>query len=134
MALPSTITLAVDELNNLTLVNEALSHFETTLNRSTYIGELHTALTKDQLAFYRTAHKSNGNFRGTDKTSFKFTREVIVDGVDGVSQLTVPLIFEVSASIPVGVSAADMLLMRQRCIALLDLDTVMVPFQTQLMI
>lgn len=132
--LPNTIVLAVDELNNGTPVNETLSRFEENLNRTVYVGENHTVQTKDLATFYRTAPKPTGNFPGVAKTTVKFSRDLTVTGNDGISTIAAPAICEVSFSIPVGTSAADMLLLRQRVMALLDLDAVMVPFQTQLMI
>jgi hypothetical protein len=59
------------------------------------------------------------------KTSFKFTRDITVDGADGVSSITSPIIVEVNFSIPVGAESADVLLDRQTVLALLDDDTIM---------
>lgn len=131
--LPNTITLAVDELNNETPVDETLTRFEENLNRSTYVGDSHSVEAKDTLNFYRTVPKPNGNFKGVAKTAFKFSRDTVVTGVDSTS-VSAPIIVEVSFSIPVGVTDADKLLARQRALAMLDLDSVMVPFQSQLMI
>lgn len=131
---PDEITLSVDELNNATLVDETLSRFEENLNRSVYVGENHTVVTKDTLTFYRTFPKQNGNFRGVAKTSCKFSRDMAVAGVDSLTTISAPIIIEISFSIPVGVSAADVLLHRQRAIALLDQDAVMTPLNGQLMI
>lgn len=131
--LPNEITLAVDELNNGTSVDEGLTRFEENLNRSIYISATHSVESKDTLTFYRTPPKPNGNFKGVAKTAFKFSRDTVVTGVDSTS-VTAPIIVEVSFSIPVGVTDADKLICRQRALALLDLDTVMVPLQSQLMI
>lgn len=131
---PNTITLPVDETNTNVVVNHVLSRFEEFQNRSTYIESNHSVAARDQLQFYRTFPKASGNFRGTSKCSVKFTKDLQVTGVDGVSSLTSPIIVEVSFSIPVGASTAEILLARQKAIALLDLDSVMTPFNEQLMV
>lgn len=130
---PNSITLPVDELNNGTPVNEVLTRFEEFLNRSVYIGATHSMSAKDSLTLYRTFPKPSGNFKGVSKTAVKFSRDYVVTGIDGLN-ITAPVIIEVSFSIPVGVVTADVLLNRQRAIALLDLDTVMTPLNDQLMI
>lgn len=131
---PNTITLAVDVLNNGTPVNESLTRFEEYLNRSVYVTESHNVGSKDTLSLYRTFPKPNGNFKGVSKTSMKFSRDIQVPGVDGISNITAPVICEVSFSLPVGITDAQNLICRQRAVAALDLDSVMVPFCSQLMI
>ena len=132
--LDNEVTLAVDVLNNGTPVDYDFTRFEEYLNRSVYAGENHSLVARDQLSFYRTQPKPNGNFRGTAKCAAKFSTDHVVDGVDGVSQLTVPLIMELSCSIPVGILVADQLVARQRMIALLDNDTFMAKIMNQLMV
>jgi hypothetical protein len=114
------ITLPVDELNDDTLVNYVFSRFSDTLNNSTYIGAEHASDARDTLKFYRTFSKANGNFRGVKKSAFKFSWDQQVTGVDGVSVITAPLISDVAFSIPEGTTDANVLIMRQRIIALLD--------------
>lgn len=130
---PNSIVLPVDELNNGTPVNETLTRFEEYLNRSVYVGVNHTTASQDKLTLYRTFPKTTGNFKGVAKPSMKFSVDFPVLGIDGAT-LSAPLIIEISMSIPVGISEADVLLHRQRAIALLDLDAVMVPLCQQLMI
>lgn len=132
---PDEITLAVDEENDgVDPVNHVYTRAEEYQNRSVYIGANHSLTAKDTVTLYRTAPKSNGNFKGVAKTSFKFSQDKLVDGVDGVAQITAPVIVEVSFSIPVGVTPADVLIARQRALALLDLDTVMDPLNNQLLV
>lgn len=126
------ITLAVDELNDTNTVNHVYSRFDEYQNRSVYTHSAHSLAARDTLSLYRTFQKVSGNFRGVAKSSVKFTQDFVVDGVDGLSQLTSPLIAEVSFSIPVGCVVADQLIMRQRIIALLDDDAIMVPLHNQL--
>jgi hypothetical protein len=64
----------------------------------------------------------------------KFSQDITVDGLDGVSQITAPIIVEVSVSLPVGATAADALIARQRVVALVDRDDIMTPLMEQLMI
>lgn len=132
---PNVITLAVDEENDgVGLINHVYSRFEEFQNRASYISAEHSLDSRDTLAFYRTMPKSSGNFRGVAKTALKFSMDKTVLGVDGVSNITAPLIGEVSFSLPVGASAADALILRQRLVALLDRDDVMVPLMEQQMV
>lgn len=123
---PNTITLAVDEQNNATLVDNLYTRFEEYLNRSMYTGPDHTIISPDTLSLYRTPPKQAANFRGTAKTAVKFSRSCSVAGVDG-STLSAPIIVEVSFSIPVGVAEATMTEFRQKAVALLDRDDIMGP-------
>lgn len=132
---PNTITLAVDEENDgVGLVNHVYTRFDEFQNRSVYISDDHTLDAKDTLGLYRTLPKSSGNFRGAAKNAIKFSKEVSVLGADGVANIKAPIIIEVSASIPVGATAADVLIARQRALALLDRDDIMVPLMSQQMI
>lgn len=130
----NTITLPVDILNDGNTTNEVYERFEEHLNRSVYIGENHVPEDRDQLMLYRTFPTKSGNFKGVMKTSFKLSKDFAVDGVDSTTSVTAPLIIEVNVSCPVGVSQADMLHARQRALALLDLDSVMTPLNSQGMV
>jgi hypothetical protein len=132
--LNDTITLSVDELNDTNEVDHAFSRFEEFQNRSVYTGENHQLSAQDKMTFYRTFPKQSGNFAGTAKSACKFSKDYPVTGVDGLATLTSPMIIEVSFSVPVGITVADQLIGRQRVIALLDDDAVMVPLMNQLMV
>lgn len=132
---PNTITLAVDEDNSGSgTQNHVYTRFEEFQNRAVYISGTHAITAKDTLGFYRTFPKVNGNFRGVAKTAVKFSKDVSVLGVDGVSSILAPIILEVSISMPVGITAAEALIARQRMIAMLDRDDVMVPLMEQQMV
>jgi len=131
---PNTITLQVDELNNATLVDNVYTRFEEFQNRASYISGDHSMSAKDTLGLYRTFPKPSGNFRGVIKTSVKFSKDLAVTGVDGVSTLTAPVIVELSFSVPVGATAADVLIARQRALAILDRDDIMVSLNEQAMV
>jgi hypothetical protein len=131
---PDQITLAVDELNNATTVDEVYDRFDEFQNRSVYITEHHLVGAHDTLTLYRTFPKANGNFKGTAKSAAKFSTEILVDGVDGLAQITAPVILEVSLSLPVGTTDAQAMIARQKAVALLDLDSIMVPLNSQLMV
>jgi hypothetical protein len=132
--LANTLTLAVDELNNGTDVDIDFERSFEYTNRTVYTSENHSLDAKDQLTFYRTLPKVSGNFKGTGKSAFKFSQDFSVTGVDGLAALTSPIILEVGFSVPVGVSVADQLVARQRAIALLDDDTIMVALMNQLLV
>lgn len=132
---PNQIVLAVDELNTGSTTNHTYDRYEEYLNRSQYIEATnHSIDSRDTLGFYRTFPKTNGNFKGVSKSSVKFTKDITVDGVDGVSQLTAPIIVEVSFSLPVGATAAEAMIARQKALALLDSDTHMAPLNDQLVV
>jgi hypothetical protein len=132
--LDDTITLQVDELNDTNLIDIDFLRFEEYQNRSVYTSENHQLSAQDKLTFYRTFPKISGNFPGTAKSAMKFSFDHVVTGVDGLAALTSPMIVEVSFSVPVGISVANQLIGRQRAIALLDDDSIMVPLMNQLMV
>lgn len=134
---PNEIVLTVDEDNDGVTtadVNLTYTRFEENLNRSSYITANHSLDTRDTLGLYRTIPKSNGNFKGTAKSSLKFTRDIQVLGKDGVSLITAPQLIEVSSSNPIGATPAQTLEMRQRAIAILDRDDIMAPLMDQLLV
>lgn len=131
---PNTLTLAVDVLNNGTPVNSTFTRFEEFQNRSVYVESTHSMAQRSTLSLYRTFPKQSGNFRGVSKSSIKFSRDFTVTGVDGSSTIMSPFIAEVSFSIPLGVTDAEILEMRQRIITLLDTDNIMTPLNSMLMI
>lgn len=123
--LNDSITLAVDTLNSGVPTNLVLTRVdESDSGRSLYIGPDHEMGERDQLQFYRTLPKPAGKFKGVARSSFKFTKDVEVLDNEG-NTIVAPYIFEVSQSIPVGVTDATRVIMRQRGIAALDDDTLM---------
>lgn len=132
---PNVLTFAVDEENDgIDLADHVFTRFEEFQNRAMYISADHTLVAKDTFGMYRTLPKSNGNFKGVAKTSIKFSKDIQVDGLDGVSKITAPIIMEVSVSLPVGTTPETAMIMRQRVISALDRDDVMVPLMEQLMV
>lgn len=127
---PNTITLAVDELNTDSTTDYVFTRYDVVNNHSVYIGEDHTPLKKDLLTLYRGIPKQSGNFAGVSKSATKFSWDVEVEGVDTSTTLTSPIICEISFSIPLGATDAEVLIVRQRAIALLDRDDIMVPLNT----
>lgn len=82
-------------------------HSEDT-NRSTYIFDAtHSTDVRDQFQLYRTFSKRSGNSRGSRKCAIKFTHDISVDNADGSGTIVLPLIGEVSFSIPEGATAAE---------------------------
>lgn len=128
------LTLAVDELNNASTEDHVFSRFEEFANRSVYTEAAHQLTARDTLSLYRTFPKASGNFKGTAKCSAKFSQDLTVTGVDGLAALISPLIAEISFSVPVGVTPAQQMIARQRVIALLDDDVIMLALMNQLMV
>lgn len=127
---PNTITLAVDTANSGSTTNRVYSRLEELVNRSTYGGPNHSFSTVDTLQFYRTLPTRSGSFFGAAKTAVKFTKNVTVNLADGTEGIF-PLIGEVSFSVPVGATAAQVLELRQTLLALLDRDDIMGPLNDQ---
>lgn len=131
---PDQLTLSVDALNNGTPANEIYTRYEEYQNRAAYIGSSHKTDARDLLAIYRTFPTKSGNFKGTAKSSVKFTKDLSVAGVDSTTLITAPIILELSFSVPVGVSNAELKHARQRMLALLDTDSFMDSLNIQLMV
>lgn len=131
---PDSITLPVDTLNNGTTQNETYTRFEEFQNRATYIGSSHSPDHRDTLSLYRSFPTKTGNFKGVSKTSVKFSKDYTIVGVDSSTTLTAPIIIEISVAAPVGITTDALKTARQRAIALLDLDSVMEPLNSQLMV
>jgi hypothetical protein len=132
--LDNTITLAVDEENDDSTTNHVYSRYEEYQNRSLYIGASHALDDRDMIGFYRTNPKASGNFKGVAKSAVKLTKDITVDGVDGVASLTSPIIIEIGFSVPVGATSAERILARQTMLAALDDDTLMEKLNAQLMV
>jgi hypothetical protein len=126
----NTITLPVDVLNNGTTTDKVFTRFEEVLNRSTYIGPGHTQVARYLMQLYRSFAKRAGNFLGVAKTEVKITKDFTVLGVDGTN-VVAPAIADASFSLPVGLTAAQMLELRQDLIAAID-HAFMVSFQVSL--
>lgn len=126
---PNTLTLAVDLLNTDSTTNELFTRHEEQINRSTYVGPGHSVASVNMLQLYRTLPKRSGDYLGSAKVSLKLTQTRTVQSASG---LDIPAqdISEVSFSVPVGVTAAQMLATRQRWIAILDDDAIMTPLMT----
>lgn len=120
MPMSESITLPVDVANNGTIVNQVIELFDAVTGRKEYHFATHDFHARDIVIFNRSLPKPNGNFPGTRKASFKFTKDVTVTGVDPATQVKAPGILEINSSLPVGLTAADALLLRQRAIAILD--------------
>lgn len=123
--LANAITLSVDTLNNGTPTDQVATRHEEHLNRTVYRMPGHSVGSPQTLTWYRTPPKRNGNFNGTYKCALKFSATKFVAGYDAATTLSVPVIAEVSFSLPVGTSADFMKEVRQQCIAALDDDIIM---------
>jgi len=128
------ITISVDDANNDVLVDTDFNRHTEFQNRSVYVSDAHTVAMRDELSFYRAFPKRNGNFNGVSKSSIKLTRDMEVPGFDSSTSLLAPLITEINFSVPVGVTAADILRHRQTLYALLDVDVIMDKLVQQLMV
>lgn len=122
--LDNIITLNVDLLNSGVMTPIDFIRFDEYQNRTVYISENHEPGMRDLLTFYRTFPKQVGTFKGVRKSSAKFTTDFTVSTSDGLTTIS-PSIVEVNSSLPVGLSDAQLVKIRQRAIALLDQDILM---------
>jgi hypothetical protein len=120
----NTITLSVDAANDDNASNEVYNRYEETANRTTYVGSGHALDAREQFQLYRTAPKRNGESRGNLRVTVKFTEDIEVSNASGTGDITLPLIGEVSFSVPLGTTAAQTQHLRQRIVSFLDLDAV----------
>lgn len=127
------LTLAVDALNDGNLADQVFSRYTTHENRTAYIGATHAPDARNMIGIYRTFPTRSGNFKGTSKSSVKFTEDISVASVDG-GTIVAPAILDLSFSLPVGTPAAKVKELRQRLIAALDTDSFMDALNIQLMI
>jgi len=129
----NTITVPVDLLNTGSTTDEVYRRQEENAGKSVYILEaVHSLIKRHMFSLFRTHPKKVGNFRGMAKSAVKFTQDLDIPGVDSTTTLTTPLIAEASFSIPVGATAAQVLEARQRLVAILDDDVVMVRLSEQM--
>lgn len=121
----NTLTLSVDPANDSNPEDQVYTRHEENVNRSTYIGVGHTVDSRILLQLYRSAPKRNGVTRGTSKSTVKFTEDIAVSNVAGDGDIVLPLICEISFSVPVGATAAQTMELRQRAVSILDDDSIM---------
>jgi len=131
---PDTITIGVDELNDGILVNHEYKRFTQFPDRTVYVGPGHSVAMRNMMTLYRSFPKENGNFKGVAKISVKFTRDIMIPGVDTTTTIIAPEIVETKFSIPVGVTSAEALIERQKIVGILDMDSIMVSLTDQLMV
>lgn len=109
--LPNSITVAGVYCNTssaATAAEKTFTRIEETINRSTYVNRAeHSDSFRDQVQFYRTYPKRSGASLGSTKSAVKFTNDVEVPNAEGTGNITLPMICEVSFSIPVGVAQND---------------------------
>jgi len=83
-----------------------LTRYAEQMNRSDYIVSGHTTSSRKQFQVYRTFPKRNGDSLGVRKCAVKFTWDREVENAVGDTVL-MPLIVELSYSIPQGVTDED---------------------------
>lgn len=124
MSQNDTINLTVDAANNGTTATEAYTSYSNTGSIHTYIGADHAPDMQNTLKLYRTEPSASGNFKGYLDTKISFGQDFTVPGVDGVNSVRMGFA-SLQIRVPVGVSEAQILHLRQRVVAILDTDTIM---------
>lgn len=119
------ITLSVDVANNSTLVDKVYKRTRYANTQSLYQGPGHTTTSRNQIQFYVTDPKRSGESRGISKCSIKVTQDASVDNASGSGSIVLPKIGSVSFALPVGITVAETLELRQTLIAILDDDVIM---------
>lgn len=119
------ITIAVDVLNDGNTVDQSFDRNRVEGNKSTYLGSASSDLCRDTLNLFRGDPKTGGGSNGTRRSTVKFTKDQLVDNQAGDGQHYLPLVGDVVFAVPVGTTAAECKLIRQRLIAMLDDDALM---------
>jgi hypothetical protein len=119
----NTLTLSVDPTNSGTPEPRPFDLVEIDKDKTTYQGAFHMGDIRELLQLYRTAAKRSGTSRGQEKCSVKFTKDVSVLNADGSGNIILPLIGQVSFSVPLGTTDLAMQECRQHIVSFLDDDT-----------
>lgn len=137
MPITTPIELDVNDDNDdgtTPVLNESFTRWQTNgTTKSIYMHSAHNLSVRDLLTFYVTFPKTNGTFKGMAKSAFKFSKDVTVLNNVG-EEIIVPIIGQCNFSLPVGATAEQAMLIRQRMVAMLNDDAVMVPLMEQLMV
>lgn len=106
--IPASFTLAVDTANTGSTTDKTFTRFRYVGdNKSVYVSDAHTVAERDEIALTRKLPTRTGNFEGVAKSALKYTRDVDVEGVDTNTTEKSSGIIELSASLPVNMTSAD---------------------------
>lgn len=119
----NSIVLSVDGDRTSTPADETYTRFDFQGNYSEYRGANFAHDARDMFRMYRTPPKISGNYKGSAKSAVKFTVDQEVETVDG-GVTDAPLILELSGSIPVGTTSANLIHALERVKAALSNTTV----------
>lgn len=127
MTQPASLVISVDAdgTGGGVATDETFSNFDRFANRSVYHSAGHTPILRDTLTLYRTLPKPTSIFYGVQKSAAKFSMDVEVATPTGETTRS-PIIYELSASVPVGALAADILHMEERIKGLVYLRDCMI--------
>jgi hypothetical protein len=101
----NTITVSVPTSSTVaTPVGVTFARSREELDKSTYVGPDNSLDARQWMQFYRTAPKRSGESRGTAKSAIKLTDDQSVPNASGSGNIVLPLITELSISVPVGTS------------------------------
>jgi hypothetical protein len=89
---------------SLTISTKTYASHRETPDAVSYAGPGHTITLKDQLDLKRVFPKPTNSFKGVARPNVKFVRTVVVNATTGE---TADMIYNGSASVPVGVSDSD---------------------------
>lgn len=124
MSQNDTITLAVDIANTGTTTNESYTSYNNTGSIHTYIGPDHAPDFQNTLKLYRTEPSASGAFKGYLDSKISFGQDFTVSAVDGTNIVRMGFA-SLQIRVPVGVTEAQILHLRQRVLAILDTDAIM---------
>lgn len=115
--LENNITLSLK--NGGTPVDAVFVRIDVNGNRSLYHGPGHSNIARNTVNFYRTPVKKSGNFLGVMKSAIKVTQDLDVLNAVG-DPIVSPEIGEVSFSIPVGATEAEVDRLLDHLLAMVD--------------
>lgn len=119
------IILNVDTANNGTTTEETFSLVRPEEGKATYMLDGSALADKEQLTLFASLPKRSGNFLGVVRSSVKATKAISVPSTVSGEDLTSEIIAQVNFSVPEGTTLADLVHIRQRLVAMLDSDALM---------
>lgn len=99
-------TLTLNLANGGTPVNISIARIDVLQNRSVYHEPTHSTTMRKTVGFYRTLPKRSGDFLGVAKSAVKSTIDLPVLNAKGET-ITSPVIGEISFSVPIGATEAN---------------------------
>lgn len=117
------ITLSVDSANDGNAANQVFSLIQPSEGKSFWTLDGAPREDREEMTLYSTPAKRSGNFQGVYRSGIKFHKGIEVEGVDATTLVNTGIISNLSVSVPVGATLADVVEVQQRLLAFIDSNT-----------